>query len=107
MTKTVKLNELFSPAGLVSQVLCIWSHKCTFNWQITLINFDCVLFLYFSHIDVPCPSLSISVMLHETRLHSGIETVKESLDVSMTGSLQILECVEMPGAILVKWDEVR
>lgn len=34
------------------------------------------------------------------------EKAKELLKLQMTGAIQILECVERPGAITISWDEV-
>ena len=55
---------------------------------------------------MPCASLNIIVKLDDAKLPSAIETLKSCLDVSCFGGLQIIDCIEMPGSILVKWDEV-
>ena len=55
---------------------------------------------------MPCSSLSIAVNFDDTKIHSAIENVRNCLNVNIIGGLQITECVEMPGGILIKWDEV-
>ena len=63
------------------------------------------LFL-FSNSEMPCASLNIVVKLDDDKLPTAIETLKNCLAVSCFGGLQITDCIEMPGSILVKWDEV-
>lgn len=55
---------------------------------------------------MPCLSLSLMVSFDDVKLASVMDSMKNCLNVSITGGLQITECVEMPGGILVKWDEV-
>lgn len=58
--------------------------------------------------DTPCISQTLSVTFSESHTQSVIDAVNSLGEVSMTGSLQIAELVEHPGAILVQWfDEVR
>ena len=56
---------------------------------------------------MPIVSLSFSSKLEESALSSIEDQAAELLKLSMTGSVQIVECVERPGAIIVRWDEVR
>ena len=58
--------------------------------------------------DMPCISQTLSVTFSDSHTQSVIDAVKSFGEVSMTGSLQISELLEQPGAILVQWyDEVR
>ena len=59
-----------------------------------------------SHPEVPVVSLSFSTKINETILHSIEEKTRELIKLNMTGSVQIMECLERPGAIIVRWDEV-
>ena len=57
--------------------------------------------------DTPCISQTLSVTFSDSHTQSVLDAVSSIGDVSMTGSLQIAELVEHPGAILVQWfDEV-
>ena len=57
--------------------------------------------------DTPCISQTLSVTFSESHTQSVIDAVNSIGEISMTGSLQIAELVEHPGAILVQWfDEV-
>ena len=65
--------------------------------------------IYFTHRypDTPCISQTLSVTFSDSHTQSVLDAVSSIGDVSMTGSLQIAELVEHPGAILVQWfDEV-
>ena len=55
---------------------------------------------------MPCTSLSIVVDFDDAKFPSATENVKNCLHVNIVGGLQITECTEMPGGILIKWDEV-
>jgi len=55
--------------------------------------------------EIPCSSLSIVVDFDDSKVSSAIENVKNCLHVNILGGLQITECMEMPGGILIKWDE--
>lgn len=57
--------------------------------------------------DAPCISQTLSVTFSDSHTQSLRDAVSLIGEVSMTGSLQIAELVEQPGAILVQWyDEV-
>ena len=57
--------------------------------------------------DTPCISQTLSVTFSDSHTQSVIDAISTIGDVSMTGSLQIAELLEQPGAILVQWyDEV-
>ena len=60
----------------------------------------------FSTPESPCSSLSLVVNFDDSKVSSAIENIKNCLHVNVVGGLQITECVEMPGGILIKWDEV-
>jgi len=53
--------------------------------------------------DTPCISQTLSVTFSDSHTQSVIDAVKSFGEVSMTGSLQISELLEQPGAILVQW----
>ncbi|XP_065065634.1 cytokine receptor-like factor 3 isoform X1 [Rhopilema esculentum] len=55
--------------------------------------------------DMPCASLSIVVGFDESKAKSSIENLRGCIAVDVIGGLQITECVEMPGGILIRWDE--
>ena len=58
--------------------------------------------------DTPCVSQTLSVIFSESHSQSVIDAVNSLGELSMTGTLQIAELTEQPGAILVQWfDEVR
>ena len=65
-----------------------------------------LLYFIFSHADVPCSSLSITVNVDNVKLPLSLESLKGCIDVSVVGGLHITECIEMPGGILIRWDEV-
>eukprot|EP00794_Sanderia_malayensis_P009106 gene9106-10079_t len=58
-----------------------------------------------SHSDILCSAMSISVICDDSKLESAIEEIKSCMNVNLTGGLHITECVEMPGGIIIKWDE--
>ena len=60
----------------------------------------------FSSPEMSCLSLSIVVTFDEAKVPPAIENIKNCLRVNVIGGLQITECTEMPGGILIKWDEV-
>lgn len=53
--------------------------------------------------DTPCVSQTLSVKFSESNTQSVIDAISSLGEVSMTGSLQIADLVEQPGAILVQW----
>lgn len=53
--------------------------------------------------DAPCISQTLSVTFSDSHTQSLRDAVSLIGEVSMTGSLQIAELVEQPGAILVQW----
>ncbi|XP_047143599.1 cytokine receptor-like factor 3 isoform X1 [Hydra vulgaris] len=55
--------------------------------------------------EMPIISLSFSSKLEEAALSSIEDQAADLLKLTMTGSVQIVECVERPGAIIVRWDE--
>ena len=58
--------------------------------------------------DTPCISQTLSVVFSESHSQSVVDAVNSLGELSMTGTLQIAELTEQPGAILVQWyDEVR
>lgn len=58
--------------------------------------------------DTPCISQTLSVTFSESNTHSVVDAISSLGELSMTGTLQIAELMEHPGAILVQWyDEVR
>ena len=62
---------------------------------------------HLSYPDAPCISQTLSVTFSDSHTQSLRDAVSLIGEVSMTGSLQIAELVEQPGAILVQWyDEV-
>ena len=65
-----------------------------------------VYFSVFSSPDMPCASLSIVVGFDEPKAKSSIENLRGCITVNVIGGLQITECIEMPGGILIRWDEV-
>lgn len=54
----------------------------------------------------PIVSLSFSCKVNEAAVASVEEKACELLKLNMTGAVQIIECLERPGAIIVRWDEV-
>ena len=56
--------------------------------------------------ELPVVSLSFSTKINEVVLHSIEEKCRDLIKLNMTGSVQIMECVERPGALVVHWDEV-
>ena len=63
--------------------------------------------LTYRYPDTPCISQTLSVTFSDSHTQSVLDAVNSIGEVSMTGSLQIAELVEHPGAILVQWfDEV-
>ena len=67
-----------------------------------IINFGCHLLRY---PDVPCVSHTLSVTFEDTHRQAVIDAINTIGEISMTGSLQIVDLLEQPGAILVRWDE--
>ena len=59
----------------------------------------------FRYPDVPCVSQTLSVTFTEAQRKSFIDSISLFGEVSMTGSLQIVELTEQPGGILVQWDD--
>lgn len=58
--------------------------------------------------DTPCISQTLSVAFSDSHTQSVIDAVNSVGEISMTGSLQVAELLEHPGAILVQWyDEVK
>ena len=55
--------------------------------------------------EVPVVSLSLGTKINESNLSTVETKARDILMVSMTGSVQIVECAERPGAIIVSWDE--
>lgn len=53
--------------------------------------------------DTPCISQTLSVMFSESHTQSVLEAVNSLGEMSMTGTLQVTELSEQPGAILVQW----
>lgn len=53
--------------------------------------------------DTPCISQTLSVTFSDSHTQSVLDAVNSIGEVSMTGSLQIAELVEHPGAIMVQW----
>ncbi len=50
--------------------------------------------------------MSVVVTLDDAKLQTSIDGLKSCMDVSLIGGVHITECIEMPGAIKIKWDEV-
>ena len=68
-----------------------------------VVHFICVI----RYPDTPCVSQTLSVTLSESNTQFVIDAISSLGEVSMTGSLQIADLAEQPGAILVQWyDEV-
>ena len=67
--------------------------------------FECH-FVFFSLPEFPVVSLSFSPKVDETVLSTMCEKSRDVLRLGMTGNVQIVECLERPGSIIVKWDEV-
>ncbi|XP_066933792.1 cytokine receptor-like factor 3 [Clytia hemisphaerica] len=55
--------------------------------------------------ELPVVSLSFSTKINEAALHSIEDKTRDLLKLNMTGSVQIMETLERPGAIIVRWDE--
>lgn len=53
--------------------------------------------------DTPCISQTLSVTFSESHTQSVLDAVNSLGEMSMTGTLQITELLEQPGAILVQW----
>ncbi|KAJ7362052.1 Cytokine receptor-like factor 3 [Desmophyllum pertusum] len=53
--------------------------------------------------DTPCISQTLSVAFSDSHTQSVIDAVNSVGEISMTGSLQVAELLEHPGAILVQW----
>ncbi|XP_068761920.1 cytokine receptor-like factor 3 [Montipora capricornis] len=53
--------------------------------------------------DTPCVSQTLTVKFSENNTQSVIDAVSSLGELSMTGSLQIADLIEQPGAILVQW----
>lgn len=53
--------------------------------------------------DTPCISQTLSVTFSESNTHSVVDAISSLGELSMTGTLQIAELMEHPGAILVQW----
>lgn len=56
-------------------------------------------------VESPIVSLSFSCKVNEAAVASVEEKACELLKLNMTGAVQIIECLERPGAIIVRWDE--
>ena len=79
------------------------TQKCLCNCLRLVVHFICVI----RFPDTPCVSQTLSVKFSESNTQSVIDAISSLGEVSMTGSLQIADLVEQPGAILVQWyDEV-
>jgi len=55
--------------------------------------------------ELPVVSLSFSTKFDELALSQINEKIKDVLQLSMTGAVQVVECLERPGSIIIKWDE--
>ena len=66
----------------------------------------CFFFIFSRYPDLPCISQTLSVTFEDTHHKALLDGIHIVGDISMTGSLQIVELQEQPGAILVRWDEV-
>ncbi|KAJ7375636.1 Cytokine receptor-like factor 3 [Desmophyllum pertusum] len=53
--------------------------------------------------DTPCISQTLSVAFSDSHTQSVIDAINSVGEISMTGSLQVAELLEHPGAILVQW----
>lgn len=58
-----------------------------------------------SHLEMPVVSLSFATKINESAMMFIDEKIKDIIKLGMTGSVQIVECLERPGAIIVRWDE--
>jgi len=65
-----------------------------------------VLNFFFSQPELPLVSLSFSTKINDPVLASIEEKVRDVIKLNMTGSVQIVEFLERPGGIVVRWDEV-
>ena len=82
---------------------------CMLNYNSLSRSIVITICIYFTHRypDTPCISQTLSVTFSDSHTQSVLDAVNSIGEVSMTGSLQIAELVEHPGAILVQWfDEV-
>lgn len=55
--------------------------------------------------ELPIVSLTLSTKINDANLVAVESKSNDLLKVTMTGSVQIIECLERPGAILITWDE--
>lgn len=55
--------------------------------------------------DLPIVSLTLSTKINEPNLVAAETKANDLLKVTMTGSVQIVECLERPGALIITWDE--